>query len=153
MLGTKARIFGDEVDGLDYRFDTGLPYPTGANGAAGQVTILVMKLATMREACHGVWGEALYIGGADTAFKAQAMTGRACPEAINATKRGSGMIIHWPKGKGEVFCAATCEWVTGLIRCDAQVDQIARNVLDRFATRDAWATGNARWSKPLLTKL
>jgi hypothetical protein len=42
------------------------------------------------------------------------------------------MIIHWPKGKGEVFTAATCEWVAGLMQGDAQVIAVTRNVLDRF---------------------
>ena len=33
---------------------------------------------------------------------------------------------------GEVFTAATCEWVMGLTRRDRQVEQVTRNVLNRF---------------------
>ena len=46
--------------------------------------------------------------------------------------RGSGMIVNFPRGRGEVFTAATCDWVMGLTRNDFQVQQVTRNVLDRF---------------------
>ena len=44
------------------------------------------------------------------------------------------MIVHWKKGQGEVFTAATCEWIAGLIRNDAQVIKVTQNVLDAFGT-------------------
>ena len=47
-------------------------------------------------------------------------------------KRGSGMIVNFPKGKGEVFHAGSCEWVAGLLRGDAMVEQVTTNVLDRY---------------------
>ena len=132
VLGASSRIFGYEVDGLDYRMEDGLPFPTGTDGAAADITILAMGLATNIEADTGVWGETLYIGSADAAFKAMALYGEITPETLDACARGNGMIIHWPKGKGEVFTAATCEWVAGLMRGDAQVVKITKNVLDRF---------------------
>lgn len=132
VLGASSRIFGYEVDGLEYRFDDGLPYPTGADGAATEIEIIAMGLATNIEADHGTWGETLYIGKADAAFKAHAMHGGLTPETLDAASRGNGVMVHWHKGKGEVFCAATCEWVMGLVRGDAQVIRVTRNVLDRF---------------------
>lgn len=36
------------------------------------------------------------------------------------------------KGKGEVFCAGSCEWLTGLARGDFSTEQVTRNVLNRF---------------------
>lgn len=132
VLGGRSRIFGYEVDGLDYRFEDGLPYPTCSDGAVPEIDILAMGLATNIEADHGNWGETLYIGSADAAFKAQALFGEVTPETLDACKRGNGMIISWPRGKGEIFTAATCEWVAGLIRQDVQVEQITRNVLNRF---------------------
>jgi hypothetical protein len=42
------------------------------------------------------------------------------------------MMVSFPKGKGEVFHAGTCEWVAGLIDRDPFVERITRNVLDRF---------------------
>lgn len=97
-----------------------------------EVDILALGLATNIDADHGIWGETLYIGLADAAFKAQVLFGEVTPETLDACKRGNGMIILWPRGKGEIFTAATCEWVAGLIRQDDQVEQITRNVLNRF---------------------
>jgi len=42
------------------------------------------------------------------------------------------MIVSWKRGKGEIFTAATCEWIVGLTRGDCQVEKITENVLDRF---------------------
>ena len=42
------------------------------------------------------------------------------------------MIVHFPKGRGEVFHAGTTEWVAGLLRRDPAVERVTRNVLDRF---------------------
>ncbi len=133
-LGSASRIYGYEVDGLEYTFKDGLPVPTGSDGAAPEIEILALGLATSSEADHSVWGETLYIGSADAAFKAQVLYGGATPETLDACQPGSGMIISWKRGKGEIFTAATCEWVAGLIRRDAQVETITRNVLDKFRT-------------------
>jgi hypothetical protein len=132
VLGATSRIFGYEVDGLDYRMEDGLPCPTCTDGAVPDITILAMGLATNIESDTGVWGETLYIGSADAAFKAKALFGEATPQTLDACARGNGMIVHWHKGAREVFTAATCEWVAGLMRGDAQVIAVTRNVLDRF---------------------
>ncbi len=132
VLGAGSRIFGYEVDGLDYRFDDGLPFPTGADGASEDVEILAMGLATNIEADHGIWGETRYIGSADAEFKAEALFGRSDADALEAASRGNGVIVSWKRGAGEIFTAATCEWVMGLARKDGQVEAITRNVMDRF---------------------
>jgi hypothetical protein len=134
VLGGSSRIFGYEVDGLDYRMEDGLPFPTCTDGAVADIMILAMGLATNIEADTGIWGETLYIGDSDAAFKARALFGTVTPETLDACMRGNGMIIHWRKGAGEVFTAATCEWVAGLTRKDSQVIAVTRNVLDRFGT-------------------
>ena len=81
---------------------------------------------------HGVWGEHLYIGSETLAWKALAMHGEVTPETLERCERGCGVIVHWPRGRGEVFTAGTCEWVMGLTRRDVQVERVTRNVLDRF---------------------
>ncbi|MCB1423025.1 MAG: hypothetical protein KDJ69_11305 [Nitratireductor sp.] len=134
LLGAGARIFGYEVDGLDYRFEDGLPFPACTDGAAPEIEILAMGLATNAEADHEVWGETLYIGSDDAAFKAKVLHGEITPRTLDASSRGNGMIISWRRGRGEIFTAATCEWVAGLIRGDSQVEQVTRNVLNRFRT-------------------
>ena len=63
---------------------------------------------------------------------ASVLTGSTTAEAVEATKRGSGMIVNFRRGKGEVFHAGTCEWVAGLLRRDEMVIKVTRNVLDRF---------------------
>jgi hypothetical protein len=136
VLGAKSRIFGYEVDGLDYRFEDGLPYPTCGDGAVPEIEILGMGLATNIEADHGVWGETLYIGSADAAFKAQVLFGEVTPKTLDACHRGNGMIVSWRRGAGQVFTAATCEWVAGLLREDKQVAQVTRNVLNQFGKRN-----------------
>jgi hypothetical protein len=46
------------------------------------------------------------------------------------------MVASFEKGKGEVFCAGTCEWVAGLIRRDDFTELITKNVLDRFTGKE-----------------
>ncbi|MBE1283996.1 MAG: hypothetical protein GJ676_11855 [Rhodobacteraceae bacterium] len=134
LLGHDARIFGYEVDGLDYTFRDGLPFPAGTDGAAPEVQVLALGLATNIEADHSVWGETLYIGSDDAKFKAYATFGEVTEATLDASARGNGMIVSWQRGRGEVFTAGTCEWVMGLVRGDAQVCQVTRNVLNRFGT-------------------
>ncbi|WP_298849171.1 hypothetical protein [uncultured Ruegeria sp.] len=72
-MGSGSRIFGYEVDGLDFRMDDGLPFPTGADGADPAIEILALGLATNVEPENDIWGETLYVGNADAAFKAERM--------------------------------------------------------------------------------
>jgi hypothetical protein len=53
-------------------------------------------------------------------------------DAIERTKRGCGMIVSFPKGRGEVFHAGSSDWIMGLTRADDMVMQVTRNVLNRF---------------------
>jgi hypothetical protein len=128
ILGNDARIYGYEVDGLDHIVADGLPYPTETSGAPEGLSILAMGPATNIEADFGD-GDFLFIGDLDAAFLAETFYGEATPEAMDKVARGSGMIVHFKKGKGEVFTAATCEWVNGLRLGDRQVEQVTRNVL------------------------
>ena len=134
QLGAASSIFGYEVDGLDYNFSNGLPYPTGNDGASLEINILAMGIATTQETDNGVWGETLYISDSDAIFAAKALHGVVTDETRNCSSRGNGVIIHWKKGRGEIFNAATCEWVMGLTRGDQQVIRVTRNVLDRFGS-------------------
>ncbi|MEM7344774.1 MAG: N,N-dimethylformamidase beta subunit family domain-containing protein [Chloroflexota bacterium] len=132
VLGADSRIFGYEVDGLEHIIQDGLPFATGADGNLEGLIILGVGLGTNAEADHKVWGETLYIGSNDAQWKAKALYGEITSETIDRAVRGNGMIISWQRGKGEIFTAATCEWVMGLTRRDRQVEQITRNVLNRF---------------------
>ena len=49
IFGDKARILGYEVDGLDYTFRRGLPYPVPVEGAPETIEILAMAPAVLAE--------------------------------------------------------------------------------------------------------
>ena len=133
LLGSAARVFGYEVDGLDYGVQSGLPYATGEDGAPDGIEILAMGLATIIEEDHGNEGTLLFIGEGDVRFAAEALFGEATEEGMERLKRGSGMIVQFQRGNGIVFHAGTCEWVAGLMKRDVYVERITRNVLDRFS--------------------
>jgi len=132
VFGAEARIFSYEVDGLDYTFRHGLPYPTGEDGAATDIEILAMAPAVMAEAQHDGEGFRYYIGDHDERGKAEMVYGDLSDESLARSRYGSGMIVHMRRGAGEVVTAATCEWVMGLARGDFYTQQITRTVLRRF---------------------
>ena len=131
-FGAQSRIFGYEVDGLDYTFQNGLPYPAGTDGAPEGLEILAMGVAVMAEENHGGRGVDPFLGDDDLTFAAIAIFGEATPETLDKLRYGSGMIVNFTKGQGEVFTAGTCEWVSGLIDRDPFVERITKNVLDRY---------------------
>jgi len=129
-----ARIYGYEVDSVEYEMRDGLPHPTGEDGADATIEILGIGPATNLEDDEDIWGETLFIGTEDGSWKANALYGEVTPETLERAGRGAGMIVSWRRGKGEVLTIATCEWVTGLTRKDPTVERVTRNVLDRFTT-------------------
>jgi hypothetical protein len=137
VLGGEAGIFGYEVDGLDYTFRHGLPYPTGADGAPDGIDILAMAPATRIEHEHAGEGFRYYLRDAGLANAARMFSGATDQEARDRNRYGAGMIVSMRRGAGEVFTAGSCEWVMGLALDDFQTAQITRNVLNRFLGRAA----------------
>jgi hypothetical protein len=135
VLGGASKVFGYEVDGLDYTFRDGLPFPTIDAGAPDGLEILAMGHASILEEHHGNPCTDLFIGDEDLAFAAETIFGEATPEAMDKLRRSSGMIVTFPKGKGEVFHAGTCEWVAGLIDRDPYVERVTQNVIERYLDR------------------
>ena len=135
VLGGQSRIFGYEVDGLDYRFEDGLPYPVPAAALPGDLEILAMGFARLREDGFGEPPGRLFVGDADARFVAGHVHGSLDPRTLARVDRGSGMIVRFSRGRGEVFNAGTTEWVAGLMRGDRSVERVTRNVLDRFLAR------------------
>jgi hypothetical protein len=136
VIGAEARIFGYEVDGLDYTFRDGLPFPTFTDGAPRSVEILAMGVAANSEPLLGHPGEVSYYGDSAPGLAA-VRTGnpRPGPEQIAAGSRGAGMVVHFTLDRGQVFHAGSCEWVAGLIARDPFTEAITRNVLDRFTSQ------------------
>jgi len=125
VLGAEAKVFGYEVDGLDYEIRGGLPYPVDAEG----VEILALSPATTVETSAD---PEPFIGLDDATAVARELHGEVTPETLDKVARGAGMIAHYRRGAGEVLNAASCNWVAGLIAADPLVGRVTRNVLDRF---------------------
>lgn len=132
MFGDEHNIFSYEVDGLSYTFDDGLPVPIGDDGAPENLQILAMGWATLAETGLPAHRYAQAIGNADAVFRASLLAGRTDPDAVAKHSRGSGMMVSFRLGAGEVFTAGTCEWVVGLQANDFYTASITKNVLDRF---------------------
>jgi hypothetical protein len=135
MFGDEANIFGFEMDGVEYTFEDGLPVPTGTDGAPEGLIILAMGFATLAESGLPEFESSLMLGDGDAQFR-NALLGEPTTESLERHKRGSGMVVHFARGKGEVFTAGTCEWVNGLIEGDVFTQRITKNVLDRFSKKD-----------------
>jgi hypothetical protein len=133
VLGAEGHIYGYEVDGLDCIVRNGLPEPTGIGSPPDGVQILAMGMASLVEESPGVMPG--WLNDEDAVFTAETLHGEATPETIDKVKRGNGMIVNFSKGNGEVFHAGSCEWVAGLLRSDAMVEKVTRNVLDRYLGR------------------
>lgn len=135
LLGAESHIYGYEVDGLDYEIRHGLPYPSAASGAPEGLEILALGMASQVEESAEVPPEDQFFGDEDGRFIAETLHGSASDENLEKVRYSNGMIVNFRRGKGEVFHAGTCEWVAGLLRGDAMVERVTRNVLDRYLGR------------------
>jgi hypothetical protein len=132
MFGSEASIFGYEVDGLEYTFHEGLPEPLGTDGAPAGLEILAMGWATSAEQGRSQDSYSFMLEDRDAKFRAAMLEGDASQASVRKHSRGCGLIVHFRKGDGQVFTAATCEWVAGLVRNDFHTTTISNNVLSEF---------------------
>lgn len=132
--GIPVGVASFEMDGVDYTFRKGLPYPTGADGAPDNLEIIAM--APCVHYAHDVWNGTVPIGSPfeDTHGILQAMYEEP-PEHLRDAEYGAGMVASFTKGEGEVFNAGSCEWVNGLAEREWFTERITRTVLDRFSGR------------------
>jgi len=143
QFGAAANMFGYEVDGLGYTVRDGLPYATGEDGVEpADVDIVAMNVATLMEEDHGHPGARLFAGDAEARFVARVVHGDESAETIDRVSRGSGMMVVYRRGTGEVFNASSCEWVNGLRVGDPFAEQITHNVLRRYLRAEMRASGS-----------
>lgn len=135
ILGAEGHAFGYEVDGLDYIIRGGLPEPTEDSGAPGGLEILALGMSSLKEESADIPADDQFLSDADAKFVAETLIGDAGEAAVDRVKRGCGMIVNFPSGKGEVFHAGSCEWVAALKRGDAMVERVTANVLNRYLKR------------------
>ncbi|WP_353987711.1 N,N-dimethylformamidase beta subunit family domain-containing protein [Ruicaihuangia caeni] len=133
--GAPAFLATFEVDGVEYSFRRGLPFPTFEDGAPETLEILAI--------CPAVKGEedrfngTLPLGSSDSGIQElfEAL-GDELPDYVRENQsRGSGMIATFTRGAGEVFNGGSTQWPHALSTGDPFVSQVVRNVLDRFTGR------------------
>ena len=78
--------------------------------------ILALGQASNREVARGVDPAKLFLGSEDCELHAHILYGEVSPRTMALAGRGSGMIVSFKKGRGEVFHAGSVEWVAGLLR-------------------------------------
>ncbi|MBA3448190.1 MAG: hypothetical protein H0T56_11385 [Pseudaminobacter sp.] len=135
VLGADSHVFGYEVDGLDYVIRRGLPEPTGEGSPPKGLQILALGMSSLKEESADIPIEDQFLTDEDVKFVARTLVGDDSEASVELYKRGCGAIVNFPRGKGEVFHAGSCEWVAGLLRKDAMVERVTANVLDRYLTR------------------
>jgi hypothetical protein len=133
--GSPAYIASYEVDGVNYTFRNGLPYPTCDDGAPASLEIIGMCPAVAYE-------EDRFQGTVPLGDPPASLSGLPeLPEGLRSEydadgrrpRYGSGMMVTFTRGRGAVFNAGASQWVAGLIHGDWFVERITRNVLDRFS--------------------
>jgi hypothetical protein len=128
VLGAQSRIFGYEVDGIDYAMRQGLPFAADP-GLAGDLTILALSPATTLAHHTGPHDRDPFIDRYDAEEVASILHGAVTPETVALVSRGNGCIADYRRGRGAVLNAGSCEWVAGLTQRDRPVETVTRNVL------------------------
>jgi hypothetical protein len=125
VLGDEFALCAYETDGCAFRFEDGLPVPTGEGGTPEGFEIVGMAPATLGEPdptpAPGL------LGRDDAAFVAA----RLFDGDIERALHGHATLGSFRRGRGEVFTAGTTEWAWGLATDDPFIDRITRNVLER----------------------
>ena len=129
VLGAASKIFGYEVDGVDYTMTHGLPQAAEGSGLQGELTIVGLSPATTLSHSTGPHDVDHFIGTLDAEEVAQQVYGRVDAETLGRASRGNGGMAEYRRGKGAVFNAGSCEWVAGLIAQERPVEQVTRNIL------------------------
>lgn len=128
VLGASARIFGYEVDGVEYGVRHGLPFADDP-ALAGSLEIVGMSPATTLSHHTSAADRDLFIGHLDAEDSARVIYGALNEETMGRASRGNGCMAEYRRGRGAVFNAGSCEWVNGLIMRDPTVERVTRTVL------------------------
>jgi hypothetical protein len=94
--------------------------------------ILALGMSSLKEEPLGVPLDDRFLSDDDAKYVAEIRLGDSSDAAVDRVKRGSGMIVNFSRGRGEVLHAGSCEWVAALLRHDPLVERVTENVLARF---------------------
>jgi hypothetical protein len=137
ILGRIVPVVGFEVDGVDYTFRHGLPYPTGEDDAPDTLEILALAPAVQAEEIDHGHSEGLHMWGdmfGDARENAAEMGDEPTQKNLEKRIYGNAAVTYMQKGNGEVFAAGTTGWVHGLTGGDPFVERVTKNVMDRFTS-------------------
>ncbi len=130
--GAPTCLAAFEMDSVDYTMRRGLPYPTHEDGAPATLESLALAPAVRGE-IDRFGGKAPLNGPmAESEALLQAIGDKLPACVTEAEGRGAGMIASFTRGHGAVFNGGSTEWPHALRLGDPFVEQIVRNVLDRF---------------------
>ena len=133
--GAPVCLAAFELDSVDYRMHRGLPYPTFEDGAPATLEILALAPAVRGEVDR-FGGRAPLNGPITESLGLLETLGDGLPACVReAGGRGAGMIATFTRGAGEVFNGGSTEWSHALELRDPFVEQIVRNVIDRFLAK------------------
>jgi hypothetical protein len=130
--GAPTCLAAFEMDAVEYTMRRGLPYPTHEDGAPATLEILALAPAVRGEIDR--FAGLVPLNGPITEAQAllAAIGDKLPPCVAEADGRGAGMIASFTRGQGEVFCGGSTEWPNALALREPFVEQIVRNVLNRF---------------------
>lgn len=131
VIGSGVPLVGYENDGCPIRFGRdGLPKPDGGLGVPDNLEIIGFAPATLAESERSPFPA--MIPHEESEIRARIAYGTDSEENLARLMRGHAVMASFTRGNGEVFNAGTTEWVHGLDAGDPFVEQITRNVLERF---------------------
>lgn len=129
--GAPSYIVSFEMDGANFEIRNGLPYPTGRDGVPKHLEILAMATtAGLYETSHTEHPIISSRAGAVLLQEHLDWNIGLTQEEILDT--GNVVMGVCSKGKGQIFTVGCSEWVAGLIKKDVMVEQITRNVINKF---------------------
>lgn len=133
--GVPVCVAAFEMDGVDYTFRKGRPYPTGFDGAPENLEIIAMAPAVTY--ARDRWNGEVPVGAPmeDVHQILDMLFAGDPPDHLRDLEYGAGMVASFIKGQGEVFNAGSAEWVNGLAEQEWFTSKITRTVLDRFSDR------------------
>ena len=115
----------------------GLPEPGGEDAYPEGLQILALGMTALVEESADIAAENRFLNDEEGRFVAEIYYGTPSDANMEKVKRGCGMIVNFPKGNGEVLHIGSTEWIVGLIRKDAMVERVTRNILDRYLAKSA----------------
>jgi hypothetical protein len=134
--GVPACVAAFEVDGVEYTFRKGLPYPTFEDSAPPDLAILAMCPAVIGETDRWHGTEAINGPAYEMREYLSEQFGDDIPDYLRDREYGCGVVGVCTRGRGTVVNIGTTDWVSGLLHRDHAVETITRNVLDRLGGQE-----------------